>query len=498
MNEPVFSLNMFGQTHHVVTSPSMAKALLGEKSTTSEPILDRTMEKVFGTGKILRKFNRSVLYTAPTAFITQEPHVATLTTRMVRQIRQTVPNLVSFSPSPVDQFPWERKSKIEVNNESNPPHCDVDLFALVSHYIGHLTTTALMGQAFTEAFPDFIHDLRVFDGRVSAMEVGITRFLPVPGIIPAYSARKRLIQCLATFHAAFAVSEAGNDPGFEWSDLDDVSEFMQARSRALITNSISPESAASESLYILWAVNVKITTIVYWHLSHILADDNLHAEIAREIAPYARASRPDMRASGFSIPEPPELSLDLDGLLRSCPVFKSTFLETLRLHTSSITYRKLTEKITLAESEEDASLAGRDSHSYHFHTGEYIAAPQYLLNTDPLHFEDPKEFKPCRYVEEPSEEKDPSSISATERETLSKKQLNLPELEGILPFAVRDPDGEGEEFATRAAIAFTAAMLAMWDIRPADSGPWELPEQKMGSLVLGPTTDARARLRLRV
>lgn len=483
----------------MVTSPSMAKALLDEKSTTtSEPFLGRVMEKAFGAGKRMRKYNRAALYRVSTSFVTREPHVSTLSSSIIREIRQSVPNLVSFSLSMVDELPWERTSALLVNNESDPPTCDVNLFALIRNYVGSLTTTALMGRAFTESFPDFIPDLWEFSSRVDAMLVGITRFTPGPGLVPAYSARIRLIRSLTTFHTAFATAEAGNNPGIEWGDLDDISEFIQARSRALIDSGVPAGSAASENLFVLWAANIKIATLVYWNLYHILADDGLHAKILKEISPFAQASRPDMRASGFSIPEPPRLSLNLDGLLKSCPLFKSTFHETLRLHTSSFTYRKLKEKITLTESEEDAALAKRDHRPYQFHAGEYIAVPQYLLNSDPLHFEDPAEFDARRYFDAPAEEKDATPASDKDNVPLSTKQPNMPELEGILPFAPKDLECEGEEFAARAVMAFTAAVLAMWDIEPVDSGPWEIPKEKMGGLVLGPTSEIRAKMKLRV
>ncbi|KAL1955632.1 hypothetical protein VTO42DRAFT_8365 [Malbranchea cinnamomea] len=504
INEPVFALKILGRTHHMVTSPSMAKALLEEKSSTSmESFLDHVMENAFGASKKMRKYNRLDLYTTSgsTNFITQEPHVSTLSSNIVNAIRQSMPNLVSFSPSVVDQYPWERTGAISVNNESNPPTCDVNFYALIRHYVGHITTTALMGQAFVDVIPSFVPDLWVFDTRFNAMVIGISRFFPGPGLIPAYSARLRLIQSLTAFHNAFVTTEAGNDPGIHWRDLDDVSEFIQARCRALIKSGISAESAASENLFVLWATNIKLATITYWNLVHILADDDLHAEVMKEIAPHVQASRPDSRASGFNIQEPPRLSLNLDRLLTSCSLLKSTIYETLRLYTSSFTYRKLTEKLTLTESEEDANLAKRDRHPYQFHVGEYVAVPQFLLNSDANRFQKPEEFDHRRYLQERSEGKasDGTDFSSKdEKKPQFSSQFDLPELEGILPFAGRDPECNVEEFATRVAMAFTAAILAMWDIEPADSGPWEIPKKRLGSLVFKPKTEIRVKMKLRI
>lgn len=490
----------------MIASRSMAENLLNEKKATasSEPCTNYLIEKVFGASKEKRKYNLSDFNreaSGSTDYITKvEPHVSTLCSSTVREIRQTVSNFVSFSASMVDQCQWERTSAISVDNESDPPSCDANLFALVKHYVGTIVTTVFMGGAFTENFQNVVPDMWLFNSRFNAMLMGIPRFVPGPGLLPAYSARLRLIQTLTVFHTAFAATEGGTDPGFEWRDLEDgdLSEFMQGRARAWIKSGVSPESAAPEDLAVLWALNIKLGTLVFWNIIRILADDDLRTAVLKEIAPYARSSRPDSKETGFHIQEPPRLSLNLEGLLTSCPLFRATVWETIRLHTASFTYRKLRSDVTLVESEKDAELAKHvgGAHPYCLRAGEYVCVPQSVLNTHPAYFSDPEEFDPRRFQRgSPDEEKPSSDPSAPRQEgntTTSSAALPKLELDGMPPFT-----GADDQLSEQLVMMFTAAVLATWDIQPVGSKSWKVPKRKLGSLVFGPARDVRVRMKYR-
>jgi hypothetical protein len=195
--------------------------------------------------------------------------------------------------------------------------------------------------------------------------------------------------------------------------------------------------------------------------------------------------------------------LSIQGLLGSCPLFKATFYETLRLYSSSFVSRKVTSTLTLGESEEeDSKLANRDRHSYQLRAGEYVGVPQSLLNSNPADFSDPEAFKPTRFLPD-SEEKESDDSAARlpkdeNRGTSVAKQTSPLNFAGILPFeGPKDAERKSPDLTEQAVMAFTASVLVMWKVSPADFGPWEVPKRKEGSLVFEPAKDIRVNMKLR-
>jgi cytochrome P450 len=357
-----------------------------------------------------------------------------------------------------------------------------------------------MGRAFTERFPNMLEDLFTFDSKLDAMLLGIPRWLPFPGLPAAYAARRRLLRALAEFHSSFAATMAGKDPGFDWSDMDDVSDFMQTRERAWISAGFSADTAAAENLAILWAVNTRTSLVIFWNLLHILADPDLHAQIMTEITLHNHAWRPDPKETGFQMPEPPRLSLDLSRILNSCPLFKATYHETLRLQSSSFTYRKLVTDLVIPESDDGTTCTNQMSDSYLFCAGDFIAVPHALQNLDPRYFPDPHRFDPTRFLPEDIEGT-PASLSGAASDTpkgYTQNQHMVGEMETIWPFGGDNVICIGRKFVEGQVLAFTAALLAMWDIEPAEGRAWKIPKTKSGSTVREPLSDIRVKMKLKV
>ncbi|OAT11108.1 hypothetical protein BDBG_06069 [Blastomyces gilchristii SLH14081] len=476
--EPVFSLYICGQRHNIITSPSLAKALLAEQKSSIVPNAFATyaMERVFGAPKSTRKLNRAEFdaQCRSMEFQMQDPLASDCSSATIQKIEQNMPNMYTFL--------------LECCRSSGTLCCNCD--------------DGIMGEDFMEALPNTPDDIRKFNNNFNAIILGIQRWVPFPGLPTSYRSRRRLLHGMAAFHSAFAVAENGHDPGFDWRQIDEVSEFMQDHCRAWKDAGLSATSMAAESLALLWAMDTKLNTIIFWNLLHILADGPIHSRIMKEIAPYSQAGRPNAGETGFRLPEPPRVSLDIDHLIY-CPLLKATYYETLRLHSCPITYRKITKEFKLTESASDAKIANRKQQTYQFKEGEFIAIPQTLHNTDSHYFEDPEEFEPERFLAEKAVDTSESS----EKSRPSKKRESFtaqPELALKIPETWTVYGGGGHtvsqdgKFAERITLGFVAGLLAMWDIQPAKGLGWKIPKRRTGGLVYEPQTDIRVRIKSKV
>lgn len=484
MNEPVFSLYIGGTTHNMVCSPSMAKTLFNYRGATFDSFANYVLAKVFGDKGPIRNMNpddRKATHNAINMLM-REPYVTDISSAAVRRIQNETPNLVSFSHSVVDQYDWERPSNVVVIDGCSRPTCEANLFALIRNFVAHITTSVLMGTAFVEAYPNLLEDLWKFDNEFNALLMGAPRWLPSPGISAAYAARHRLIRLFEIFHKAFAAFEEDRDPGFEFRDLDDVSEPMKERMRSWKKAGFAPSASAPGDFVILWAMNVNSSNVVFWNLFHILADPTLLTRVREEIAPYVKVTRATPEETGLPFAEPPRISINLDGLLNSCPLLKATYYETMRMDTAPFSYRELTADLTLTESVEDAALDGlSEPRTYSFRKGEYIAIPHGVHNKDPRYFPDPEKFDPRRFILT-----DPD----TGKESADMRTLS--------PYGGGMTMCKGRIFAEREILAFTAAILSMWDIEPANKQGWKMPGHRPASTAFLPKKDIRVRMSQRV
>lgn len=500
---PILGLYIRGKTHNVITKLSMAKALSEhELSLSAKPANRYILENAFGASRSTRKLDRSELYTpqGPMQFFSKDPWLTDLAATITREVQQNMPGLLSFSPSVVDQSTWERLSNISMSQEDDNQVCEASLFALVRNFVGTISSTVLMGRAFNDNFPYALNELWALDSNFNAMLMGVPRWIPFPGLVSSYAARRRLLLAFKAFHNAFAASEIGLDPGFDWREMDDVSEAVKARARVFIDAGYTAEQAASEHLSFFWTMNMTTNTMVFWNLVHILSDPDLYQELLSEIRPYSNAARPDWRASGFNIPEPPRLQIDVEGLISCCPMFKATYYETLRLHSTPLSYKQLIETVTLTEPAEESTSTNHPSAAYRCEAGSYVTIPHFVHNMDPVQYPEPQKFNPQRFLAQDYEAKiDESEESeSTEKEKLIPNAPLEQQIPELCPNELSHELGYSREFAERQALVFTAAFLNLWDIQRADGKSWEVPRSKNGGATHVPRKDVRVKMKLKV
>lgn len=403
--------------------------------------------------------------------LNRDPFVSDATAITVKFVQERTHNLVSFSPSWVDQSIWERAANVQVDPSGTS--AEASLFPLLRHFVGDLASTVLMGQDFMANNPTLVADLFIFDGYFNRLVAGFPRWFP--GMAPAYQARSRIVEAIREHQEAlYAVSE-DRDPGSRWGDLSDVSKVMQDRAREWRNISPDPDVSSTGDMAVLWAMNANANQTIFWLLWHVYQRPDLRAEIMQEISPFVKLTT---IKSDLPIQEPPRLSINLEGLLRDCPLFKATYYETMRLEAPSTSYKAVTETFAVTESAEDAALDNKSQpQTYTFPKGTYICIPYGVHSMDGRHWKDPRTFNPRRFFA--VDGKDPTRTTV--------------DMGTMTPFGGGATMCKGRNFAEREVLVFAAAVLVAWDVEPVGRGGWTDPRRVRGSGAFTPKRDVRVR-----
>jgi hypothetical protein len=110
-------------------------------------------------------------------------------------------------------------------------------------------------------------------------------------------------------------------------------------------------------------------------LLSIISSPDLLETLRQEIAPFARIKDSSGQAG---------LTLDINGLLNSCPTIKATFFETMRLYTNGTSHKKVLQDITLSESAADAAAFWKPRpQTYRIAAGSYLVTPHGTMQNGP-------------------------------------------------------------------------------------------------------------------
>lgn len=323
---------------------------------------------------------------------------------------------------------------------------------------------------------------------------GMPRWVPIPKLTRAHIARRRLINYMASMHVAAEKKHNGEDPGSEWSDLDNMSDLFKARAEAYRKYGYSIEARAASDVAIVWAMNANANPAVFWMLNHIYADKELLEALRTEIAPYVKVVQPKQE---FPVPEHPRLeSIDEEGLATKCPLLKSCYVETLRVDTAPWSFKTMRQ---------DLVLSGRDkgAEKYLLKKGSFAHIPHALHQTDPLYFDSPEVWRPDRHIKYEADEKSGDKKATVDLGTLRPygtllspcychSMLTHPSAGGGATMC------KGRQFAVKEILIFSAAIISLWDMNMAGGGPWKMPRHVKASGTYSTADDTRVWIKRRV
>ena len=390
-----YSLNFGGTVHNILFSPPLATALVNVKSeNASELELFRgIMGKVFGfpLASEGHKYDEAIdgLNALYKNFMS-EPGLGDMTTRTAQLVKENLASFVTGSKSLVDQMVWERNADVEIQtNAKGEKVVEANFLDLVRDWSATCANPSIIGSDFGHNYPEYIRDLWTLDEGFLLLATGLPRWFPIPALTRAHIARKSVTDKLLAFETAMDKYVAGEDPGPDWRDLDDVGPVVRGRIDLYRQKDMSMQARAATELALLWAANANSNPLVFWMLERIYADKALLALLREEVAPYVRAVQPRQE---FVVPDAPRLEkLDIDGLCANCPLLKSCYIECLRLDAAPW---------SLKVAKKDFVLSPRDKEvqGIVLRKGEYVHVAHDLHNTDPNAFENPEVFKADRHV----------------------------------------------------------------------------------------------------
>jgi cytochrome P450 len=155
--------------------------------------------------------------------------------------------------------------------------------------------------------------------------------------------------------------------------------------------------------------------------------------------------------------------MDLSALSINCQLLKACIFETYRMANDPTSIRYIARPVTIHDGEFKHELK----------QGTWVSAPLSLINQDPSVFAEPDKFVPERFLET-----DPQSGKPVAR------------YGRLRPWGAGTSMCKGRTFAEKEIIALGAAIICLWDIRPAN-GIWELPTMMPGTGVKRPAKDLR-------
>lgn len=423
---------MMGYKHYMITMPSLTKQFFLQRPAilSSDSFLHWIHDKYFGDGgasKLVPEDDFHKVHASMNSLL-REPFLSTATRETVRLVEERTPQLLTFSSNTAEQNQWEKVADVRVLDENS---AEADLFSLTMDYVADIAGTVLMGHAFLGNSPGIIRDLWTLDNGFNALFTGIPGLTWKPKV-----ARARLNTAINEWNNAVVAMLAGEDPGYKWGDLSDVSETMKLRIKALQAINAEESFFVASNLALYWGAMVNANKVIFWMLLQIISDLQLLVQVREEIAPFAYVTDKD------------DLKLKIDDLVKHCPLLKATFFETMRVYTAGTSYKKVHRDISLTESAVDAAIFGKKTpQTYNVAAGNFLAIAHATMQMDPRLWKDPGTFDPGRFL-------------VPDEDAPGKKRADMLNLNA---FGGGSTVCKGRYFAEREVLIFIAGILTVWD-----------------------------------
>ncbi|CAG9991512.1 unnamed protein product [Clonostachys byssicola] len=453
-----FSLSVLWQTHTVIYRPSWVATLMSQPQSVAsdEWAQESLMRSNFGLKSRHTKIYRKVLpeLNAQFKYILSDSSLSEATKITSINLRNRIGELVTFNHFPADQSDWERLAASDVVEESpsGKIYADLDLLELVRNFVAQTANSGLFGSDFVDNFQDFATLLWEYDRGVPKLAMKLSWWYPDSTLYRALLARRRLLRYLREFHRELENYFEGRQPSVEWSDISNVGTLIKQRAMVFRKHNVPIEARASCDLALLWALNSRTSTLVFWMIYEISQDPILLAQIHEEIAPHVDACHPK-NEFGPGVWLAPEIkTLDVEALVENCPLLNAAYVETMRVYSCAWSVKYMEQDLVLKEKDSGDNCM--------LLKGTYAHVPHDTHHTDPKYFESPKEWQAKRHLKESVDPKGAKSVSVD--------MGNIRPHEGQLVLSESGP------LAVRELLMFTSAIISMYDFHPVgEEGPWK-------------------------
>jgi hypothetical protein len=469
-----------GSLQNAFDLPSKAKSRYFEL----QPLLSKALESEVFSGKKLDELSSTFL----------------------RSLSESLPDLITFNSSLVDQLPWERLANIELTDGAEEVECD--LFALINEFFCRSIIPLVTGPQFTESYDLLATDLALFNISYYRLALGLPRFFPLPGLPGASLARKRLLQNLTRYFKDLTYPVKRDIPDDESVSGDEETDAetptpASALNELFSQHEIPLQARAAVTSELLHRLCSKAIPLAFWTILHIYRDsDSTDAKaetplnsIRMETKTWAEAVQPPSIHPSF--PSPPEISFSsLSALFDTSKLtyLRSCIAETKRLYNSRILTAKITKPISITE-----SIRGpQDEVVWELEPGSYldIGLSERLINTSAWEHVSPDRYmpdQPDRFVR-----RAPPSATLFDESDALVDPLLLALVAGIAQLWEISAAPKKSFFEQMQEVQAAAAGK---EVPKAEGekkkGTWVVPKTRDGANVLLPKEDIRVRIRRR-
>ncbi|OAL51064.1 hypothetical protein IQ07DRAFT_610966 [Pyrenochaeta sp. DS3sAY3a] len=364
-------------------------------------------------------------------------------------LTESLPDLITFNSSIVDQMQWERVSDIELTDGTS--EVEAELFPLINEFCCNAILPPILGAQFTESYQLLSTDLATFNSRFWALAVGVPRLSPVQGLPGAALSQKRLLQNFVKLFKDLSNPPVkrvpDDDESMSGEETDaDITTPLAKLNELFTKHELDTKVRAAVALQLVHGIIAEVVPLVFWTLIHIYSTSSSESEEKRdtplskikdETKEWAQAFQPPSIHPSF--PAPPEIrfaSASKALSTKSFPYLRSSINESRRLYSCSMSVYQIVKPISL---EETGIARPGEQEQWELDVGSYIdiGLSQSLINSSPANHISPNTFTPHRFVTDP------------------------------LPSSIHFPGDSSEQYKSTLLVALLAGIIQLWEFSPA-------------------------------
>ena len=266
-SDAIFHLYFLGSSHNLIYTPALIRKFAQLRSSVVDysSIKWIIFNRTFGIPAEYRGAYHAAsdeLDACVAKHLLQEPYMGDMSRSAIFYTLKYLRNLVTLRETDErkendgidldptsDLAPWEQHASVE-RIETHDLSVEVNLYPLLTSFVGHMTLPAMMGKAYAANSPNALEDIDLLDDSFFGITAGLPRWLP--WLRKAYEARDRLHQGLASLYHALDMEAEGQRSG-RYKDLSDVSELIRSYDRIWKRIGLSVHARAAAGLSMPWA-----------------------------------------------------------------------------------------------------------------------------------------------------------------------------------------------------------------------------------------------------